>query len=139
MIPSLSYYSTLLRKDFIDYCNHQLLEMDLSQGLLFYILYVGKHPNCSPKQLTQALHMDTGHTTRSLSKLQQSGFIKQENNPHDKRAHVLNLTPKGEQAFKTSHDLFLKWDQEVMNELSKDEQTQLLSLLKKVSYKKEKI
>lgn len=136
MLQSLAYYSTILKKDFHDYCNKKLLEMDLSQGLLFYILYIGRHPKCSPKQLSQALHMDTGHTTRSLAKLEQSGFIKQETNPNDKRAHILNLTVKGEQSFKSSHELFYKWDKEVMSELSLDEQYQLLTLLEKLSYKK---
>lgn len=138
MIQSLAYYTTLLKKDFTEYCYNQLLEMDLSQGLLFYVLYIGKHPHCSPKELNQALHMDTGHTTRSLAKLEQSGFIKQDTNSQDKRARILSLTRKGEQAFQASHQLFFQWDKEIMKDLSQQEQAQLLSLLEKLAHKKEK-
>lgn len=136
MDQTLAYYSTLLRKDFNNFCHKKLLKLDLSHGLLFYVLYIGKHPNCSPKQLTQALHMDTGHTTRSLAKLELSGFIEQETNLQDKRARILKLTAKGEESFNISHELFYSWDKKVMNSLSSDEQQQLITLLGKLDVNK---
>lgn len=135
MIQSLSYYTLLLKKDFHEYCNKTLKELDLSQGLLFYIIYIGKHPNTSPKQLTEFLHMDTGHTTRTLTKLEDSGFITQKVNKDDKRSRILNLTKKGEEAFELSHHLFSNWDQEIMNDFSPEEREQLLSLLNKLIHK----
>lgn len=131
MVESLAYYATVLRKSFTDYCNQKLQEMGLTQGLLFYILYVGKHPGCAPKQLSEALRMDVGHTTRTLAKLEQGGFLVQQPNPTDKRAHVLQLTPAGEAAFKASHTLFTQWDDQVLGGLSDEERGQLMGLLHK--------
>lgn len=37
MQTSLAYITTLLRKDFTDYCNQKLGELGLSQGMLFFI------------------------------------------------------------------------------------------------------
>ena len=48
MHPSLPHYISLLRKDFTEYCGQKLSEQGLSQGLLYFILYIGKHPGCSP-------------------------------------------------------------------------------------------
>lgn len=59
MFDTFAYLITSLRKDFTEFCNEKLQEMGLTQGLLFFILYAGKHPQCSPKELTEALHMDT--------------------------------------------------------------------------------
>ena len=132
MVDSLAYYTTVLRKGFTEYCNQRLQEMGLTQGLLFYILYVGKHPGCAPKALTEALHMDVGHTTRTLAKLEQGGFLVQLPNPKDKRAHILQLTPVGEAAFKASHELFIQWDDQVMSGLSGEERGQLMGLLHKM-------
>lgn len=130
---TLAYFVTLLRKDFTSYCNQKLQELELSQGLLFFILYIGRHPGCSPKELTEALHMDTGHVTRSLSKLEESGFLLQKCNPIDRRSHILQLQEKGAEAFRISHELFTNWDNEIMNELSEESRAQLLTLLEKIT------
>ena len=128
---SLAFFATLLNKDFTAYCNRRLGEAGLMQGQLYFILYVGKHPGCAPKDLVQALRMDIGHTTRPLVKLEQGGFLVQEQNPEDRRAHILRLTEKGEAAFALSHELFAQWDQEVLEGFTTEEKEQLLTLLKK--------
>lgn len=133
MVTSLAYYVTLLRKDFTDYCNQQLSDMGLSQGMLFFILYVGKHPSCSPKDLAQALQMDAGHTARSLARLEQGGFLLQEVNANDRRARVLKLTEKGESAFQLSHEMFIQWDNRIMTSFPEEERTLLMTLLQKLS------
>ena len=56
MVSSIAYYITLLRRDFAGYCSRELGKLGLSQGLLFFILYVGRHPGCTPGQLAAALH-----------------------------------------------------------------------------------
>ena len=57
MVSSIAYYITLLRRDFAGYCSRELGKLGLSQGLLFFILYVGRPPGCTPGQLAAALHM----------------------------------------------------------------------------------
>lgn len=135
MLTSFAYVVTLMRKDFVEYCNEKLSKIGLSQGLLFFILYIGKHPACSPKELSEALHMDIGHTARSLNKLIQTGFIIQATNPKDRRAHILNLTEHGQDSFRISHELFFSWDDEVLCMLNEDERTQLFMLLTKLVHK----
>lgn len=129
MTQSLAYYVTWLRRDFTEYCGRRLQEVGLSQGLLFFILYVGKHPGCSPKALAEALRMDFGHVARSLSKLEQAGFIRQEQNPRDRRAHLLRLTDRGQAAFSLSYDLFDEWDREILGKIGDSDREQLLELL----------
>lgn len=130
MYKSLSYYVTILRRDFTAYCNRKLHELGLSQGLLFFILYVGKNPGCSHGELAEALHMDTGHVTRSLAKLETSGFIRQETRPDDRRARSLYLRDRGLEAFETSRELFNGWDREMMGDMPEPDREQLLKLLK---------
>lgn len=137
MVNSLAYFIMLLRRQFADYCNERLHELGLSQGLLFFILYVGKHPGCQPKELAGNLHMDTGHVTRSLVKLEQAGFLTQESNSRDRRSRLLCLTDKGEEAFRISHELFSNWDELVMKDLGQWDRTLLLGILGGIANKKE--
>lgn len=128
MTQTFAYYIMLLERDFKRYCGLRLQEMGLTQGLLYFILYIGNHPGCSPRELGQALHMDGGHVGRSLLRLDAGGFICQEQNPRDRRAHILNLTEQGMAAFQVSHDLFHQWDQEILKEM-KPAAKQLLLVL----------
>ncbi|MEG1985479.1 MAG: MarR family transcriptional regulator [Oscillospiraceae bacterium] len=132
MNKTLAYYAAFLRKDFTDYSNKKLMEEGLSQGQLYFILYVGRHTGCSPKELAQTLHMDAGHTTRTLARLAQDGFLAQEKSETDGRARTLQLTEKGNDAFRLSHELFTAWDTEVLNPLSEEEKATLMALLSKL-------
>lgn len=133
MTGSFSSLVSALRKEFVDYSNQKLQEIGLSQGLLYFILYIGKHPGCSPKELGQALRMDVGYTARSLSRLEQTGFIRQEQNPRDKRAHILYLTDSGESAFQYSKGLFSDWEEQVLSVLTSEEQETLMTLLARLA------
>lgn len=133
MTETLSYYSTILYRDFAAYTSRRLQELGLSHGLMFLLLYVGRHPGCTQSELTQALGLDWGYGQRSTLKLAEDGFLTREK---EGRAYRLRLSMKGENAFSVCHEVFFDWDKQVLEELSPAEQTQLLLLLKKVKEKK---
>lgn len=132
MKSSFAVSITILQKQFRQFVQKQLLQHDLTQGQLFFLLYIGKYPRCSPKELSTKLQLDTGHTTRSLSKLEQNQLIIQDINPHDKRARFLSLTPKGQDIFQLSHEFFYQWDQTILQCLTPQEKETLLLLLNKL-------
>ena len=55
---TLSYYSTIFYRSFAAFTGEQLQAVGLNFGLLFFVIYVGKHPGCSPSELTKALYLD---------------------------------------------------------------------------------
>ena len=57
---TLSYYSTIFYRSFAAFTGEQLQAVGLNFGLLFFVIYVGKHPGCSPSELTKALYLDWG-------------------------------------------------------------------------------
>lgn len=129
MKDSFAYAITRLSRGFSAHCNNQLQQRGLSLSLLYYIVYIHHCPGCTPSQLSTALKQDTGYTTRCLDKLIQSGFVEREKSPHDRRVWVLNLTEQGEKIFRTSHDLFHQWDDQILHALEPAERIQLIQLL----------
>ena len=99
---------------------------------MYFVIYVGKHPDCSPSELTKDLHLDWGHSQRSLIRLAEDGFLTREKVG---RSYRLNLTEKGETAFAVCHQVFYDWDARNLNGLTAEEQRQLLSLLQKATRK----
>lgn len=45
-ISTLSYYTTELYKEFAAYTTEKLHELGLNFGQMYFIIYVGKHPEC---------------------------------------------------------------------------------------------
>ena len=67
---TLAYAVSQLRADFVAFSSRKLEALGITRGLLYFVLYIGRHPGCTPSDLSAALHADSGHTTRSIHKLQ---------------------------------------------------------------------
>jgi DNA-binding MarR family transcriptional regulator len=129
MEESISRSILALKRDFSDFCNRELAQMGLAPGLMFFVIYLGRHPESSPGKLAAALKADTGHTARSVEKLVQGGFVERRQNPQDHRAFLLSLTPQGMEAFDKIRGLFARWDQEALKNFSPQESAELRRLL----------
>lgn len=134
MFQTFSYYSSLFYRDFTAYTSEKLEKLGLHFGLLFFLIYVGKHPGTTPSDLTQALHLDWGHSQRCITKLVENGFLIKEKNG---RHYQLNLTEKGQEAFAVSHQVFFDWDEQHLAALTPAERETLFALLQKISPRKE--
>lgn len=131
MEKTLGFYINMLRADFIAFCTEQLKELELSQGLLYFLIYVGKNPGCSPGEMAQKLKADSGHTTRSIEKLVKQGFMTRQKSEQDKRAVVLCLTQQGTEAFAKISGLFSQWEQQRTQHMTEEEVAELKRLLMK--------
>lgn len=132
MFQTLAYYATVFHRSFTAYTTRRLQQLGLNFGSLFPVIYVGKHPGCTQAELTAALGLDWGYSQRCVTKLVEEGFLTREKSG---RAYHLDLSPKGQQAFQVSHQVFFDWDKEVLAALDTEEREQLFSLLAKVSKK----
>ena len=132
MLDTLAFYATLLHRDFAAYTARRLQEEGLTFGGMFPLLYVGKHPRCTQGELTAALGLDWGYAQRTVIRLAEEGFLLREK---EGRAWRLTLSPKGQEAFRTSHQVFWDWDRETLAPLTREERDLLFSLLQKTTKK----
>ena len=133
MYETLAFHLTALYRDFHAYTGEKLKELGLNYGQLPFILYIGNHPGCTPSEVTGQLHMDWGHSQRSLTKLTDAGLIRKERKVPTARICHLFLTEQGQAAFAAGHDVFTDWDSEHLSGLDEDEKQQLFSTLKKLT------
>ena len=136
MFQTLAYYSSVFHKEFVGYTSDKLQKLGINFGSVFFLIYVGNHPGCTPSELTKALQMDWGHSQRSVTKMVNEGFMTK-----DKcgRIYHLNLTEKGQQAFQVSHQVFFDWDKEKLKALTDAECRQLFELLQKAAMGKKDV
>ena len=133
MAQTLAYYATAFYRSFVAYTTGRLQALGLSYGLLFFVIYVGKHPGCTQAELTAALKLDWGYSQRSIGKLVEDGFLLREKRG---RAYHLELQEKGKQAFSVGHQVFEDWDAEHLSGFTKEEKMQLMELLAKAFHEK---
>lgn len=128
MFQTLAYYATAFHRSFTAYTTQQLQKLGLNFGSLFPVIYVGKHPGCTQAELTAALGLDWGYSQRCITKLVEEGFLTREKSG---RAYHLDLSPKGQEAFQVSHQVFFDWDRQALAALDDQEREQLFALLAK--------
>ena len=121
MFQTLAYYATVFHRSFTAYTTQRLQQLGLNFGSLFPVIYVGKHPGCTQAELTAALGLDWGYSQRTVTKLVEEGFLTREKSG---RAYHLDLSPKGQQAFQVSHQVFFDWDQQALTALDENEREQ---------------
>lgn len=132
MEETLSFLITVFYKDFARFCGQRLQQSGLSRGLLFFLLYIGKQPGCSPGKMSESLGTDNGHTTRSVDRLVEKGFVAKARRPEDRRGWSLTLTERGEDAYRLCHELFDEWDRERFGKLPAQVRTEAMSALQQL-------
>lgn len=136
MFDTLAYKLSVLYKNFYAYASARLHPFGLHNAWIFFILYVGKHADCTPAELTKSLHVDWGYSQRCITKLVEEGFLTKEKAG---RSYHLNLTGKGQLVYQESHQLFFDWDRLRLSALTEEERHTLFQLLQKMSCQEEDI
>lgn len=128
----LAFPIAMLRRDFDSFCDGELGKIGLKRGHLHFILYVGRHPGCTQKEIASLLDLDTGHSARYVAWLVGEGFLERVRSERDGRSQALYLTERGAGAFARSREILDEWDASAMEPLSVEERLQLKSLLRRV-------
>lgn len=98
------------------FINEKLKEYNLSSGLFYFLLELANKGEMSMQELSKAVNVDNGYTTRSISKLVDLGYVKKTANPKDSRSSIVQLTEKGELVSEEVKNVMLEW----INIISKD-------------------
>ena len=102
------------------------------QTLAYYATVFHRSFTAYTSRHLQALGLDWGYSQRTVTRLVEEGFLTREKSG---RAYHLDLSPKGQQAFQVSHQVFFDWDEAALAPLDQKEREQLFALLAKVSGK----
>ncbi len=131
----LSHYVDSLHRDVSFFCGERLRKKGISVGLMYFVLYVYKHPGCTPAQIARDLALDRAYVLRTINKLVNKGFFDRVSHPTDGRATMLYTTAKGDEIFEMSREMLHQWDMYMLEGMSEPEKEQLFTLLNKIQQK----
>jgi DNA-binding MarR family transcriptional regulator len=101
--------------------NQRAKDYNLSSGLFFYMMELGAEDGLTLQQLSQAVSVDNGLTTRSVKKLVELGYVNKVQNPLDSRSSQVFLTEAGREVAKSINQIFLEWKTIVTKGVSEKE------------------
>lgn len=88
-------YATRLSRLSHQYLNNELKKYSIASSESLYIVNIRELGNPTPEELSTILGFDKGHTTRTLTKLINKGFVIKQVNQEDKRSYFVELTEEG--------------------------------------------
>ena len=101
-------------------------------GVMTHLRLAGEHCRSSPGELANDLELSSGAMTSRLDRLEEAGFVRRLPDPEDRRGVVVELTEKGRQAWDTSANVQGRREAFIASTLTKQEQRQLNTLLRKL-------
>jgi DNA-binding MarR family transcriptional regulator len=89
-----------------------------------------RHPQgLKMRDLSQRLMVTGGNVTGLTDKLVAEGLVERREDPHDRRAYTVRLTPEGKRQFRTMARAHEGWVAELLGGLGADKQALLFELL----------
>lgn len=101
------------------------------QGLI--LKYLLDENEMTQKELTQRLEITSSSCGELITKLEQGGYLKKQQDPNDKRTFTVMLTEKGRELARQYKDTVVVELEEWASDLTQKEKEQLFFLLGKLS------
>lgn len=102
----------------------------LSARTHFVLLCLREDGRLSQRELADRVSMDRSDLVKVLDRLERSGHLRRERDPHDRRRHLLSITPVGEETLRHGEDLLTQTTRRTLAGLDPEQQTQLHRLVR---------
>ena len=99
----------------------KLKEFDLTFGEQIIIIFLSKNENVNEESTSKRYMIDKGMVAKTLTRLEDKGFIKREQNPNNKRENIISLTEKSAYIMKYINAIFDDWNKILYGEMSKED------------------
>ncbi|NJN45108.1 MAG: MarR family transcriptional regulator [Anaerolineae bacterium] len=84
---------------------------------------------CGMSEISERFEVTPAAASQLVDKVVQSGFVKREEDPNDRRAKLLNLTDKGRDLIQRGIEERYRWVDELSGKLNADERAQISEAL----------
>ena len=124
---------SVIARYFRVFTEKRLKEFDLTFGEQSIIMFLSKNENVNQEAISKRYMIDKGMVAKTLSKLEEKGFIIREQNPDNKRENLISLTEKGVFILDNIHSTLDEWNEILMKDMSQDEINYLKNLTRKMA------
>jgi DNA-binding MarR family transcriptional regulator len=103
--------------------------LGISMPQLGILMQLHFRENCGISDISDRFHITNAAASQLAEKLVQSGLIRREEDPHDRRAKLLNLTHKAKELIQQSLEERYRWVDALAAKLTPDERAKVAEAL----------
>lgn len=130
---SIGRYISHLHRVGANFLSKEYEKYDIGSGQYQFLIQLYLQDGISHDELTEKISVDKATTTRAIKKLESSGYVQTIINPEDKRKYLIYLTDKAVAVREEIIDISLKWNHQLVGNLSSEELDLLFVLLRKIA------
>ena len=105
-----------------------------STSLAMIVLNIDMLEGTPSTQLGPNMGMESTSLSRSLNKLEESGYIIRKPDPKDKRKSIIHLTKSGLEGREVAKEIVLDFNNKVFSHFDKSEMDTFFKILKKINH-----
>ena len=105
-----------------------------STSLAMIVLNIDMIEGTPSTQLGPNMGMESTSLSRSLNKLEESGYITRKPDPKDKRKSIIHLTKSGLEGREVAKEIVLDFNNKVFSHFDKSEMDTFFKILKKINH-----
>lgn len=105
-----------------------------STSLAMIVLNIDMTEGTPSTQLGPNMGMESTSLSRSLNKLEKSGYITRKPDPKDKRKSIIHLTKSGLAGREVAKEIVLDFNNKVFSHFNKSEMDTFFNILKKINH-----
>ena len=105
-----------------------------STSLAMIVLNIDMIEGTPSTQLGPNMGMESTSLSRSLNKLEESGYISRKPDPKDKRKSIIHLTKSGLEGREVAKEIVLDFNNKVFSHFDKSEMDTFFKILKKINH-----
>lgn len=91
------------------FANQQLKDIDISSGLVYFIIELSQVEWLNMSDLSAAVGVDNAYATRAVEKLSTLGYVNKVQDEQDRRAYRISLTDSGRKIAGRVSETMLRW------------------------------
>lgn len=93
----------------MSYANQQLQDIDISAGLVYFIIELSQVEWLNMSDLSAAVGVDNAYATRAVAKLSNLGYVDRAEDEQDRRAYRVSLTASGRRIAERVSETMMEW------------------------------
>jgi len=101
----------------------------LSMAQFSILMQLHYRSNCGVSDISERFDITSAAASQLVDKLVQSGLMQREEDPHDRRAKLLNLTDKGTELIRQGIEERYRWVDQLAERLTAEERIQVSDAL----------
>ncbi len=115
------------------YITKELEPYNIGRGQSLFLLALYHKEGLLQEELSQFLKIDKGTTARAISKLEEAGYVRKEQNDKDLRSNQIFLTERGKEIRPHVFAALERWNKVISTGMSETEVETAINLLDKMA------